>query len=207
MAGRPGGPRDGAPTGGPGDEFPKILEDIWQWLVEWGLGKVIGIVVVSVAVIWLLTGIYIVGPGEVGVVRQFGREVGQTGPGLNYHIPWPFQRADVVNMAQIRRAEIGFRTVDGQHERELEEALMLTGDENIADIQVLVQYRVKDASQFLFEVRDPERALHTATEVALRGVIGKTTIDDAMTVGRPLVEADTLSFCKGCWMTTGPGCM
>jgi membrane protease subunit HflK len=102
-------------------------------------------------------------------------------------------------MAQIRRAEIGFRTVEvrGQpsvHERRLVEALMLTGDENIADIQVLVQYRVKDASQFLFKVRAPEMALRSATEVALRGVIGKTTIDDAMTVGRPLVEADTLSF-------------
>jgi membrane protease subunit HflK len=189
-----GGPRDEPPTRGPGDESLEILEDIWRRLVKWGLGKVIGIVVGIVAVIWLLTGIYIVGPGEVGVVRQFGREVGQTSPGLNYHIPWPIQRVDVVNMAQIRRAEIGFRTVEGEHERELEEALMLTGDENIADIQVLVQYRVKDASQFLFEVRDPERALHTATEVALRGVIGRTTIDDAMTVGRPLVEADTLSF-------------
>ncbi|GAG61654.1 unnamed protein product, partial [marine sediment metagenome] len=102
-------------------------------------------------------------------------------------------------MAQIRRAEIGFRTVvvrgqPARHERRLVEALMLTGDENIADIQVLVQYRVKDASHFLFKVRGPEMALRSATEVALRGVIGKTTIDDAMTVGRPLVEADTLSF-------------
>ena len=173
-----------------------ILRDI---LRRWGAGKIIWIVVGIVAVIWLLAPIYIVGPGEVGVVRQFGREVRQTSPGLNYHIPWPIQRADVVNMAKIRRAEIGFRTVEVQgqpsvHERWLVEALMLTGDENIADIQVLVQYRVKDASQFLFKVRDPEMALRSATEVALRGVIGKTTIDDAMTVGRPLVEADTLSF-------------
>ncbi len=174
-------------------------EVMWQRVRRWGVGRSIGIVVGIVAVIWLLSGIYTVGPGEVAVVRQFGREVAQTGPGLNYHLPGPIQRADKVNMAQIRRAEIGFRTVvipgrPAKHEPRLVEALMLTGDENIADIQVLVQYRVRDASEFLFKVRAPEQALRAATEVALRGVIGKTSIDDAMTVGRPQVEADTRDF-------------
>jgi membrane protease subunit HflK len=174
--------------------------DYWRWrLRRWGRGRLIWILVGVVVVIWLLQGIYIVGPGEVGVVRQFGKEIGQTDPGLNYHLPWPIQRVNVVNMAQIRRAEIGFRTVEvpgfpARHERRLVESLMLTGDENIADVQVLVQYRVKDASQFLFRVRNPELALRTATEVAIRSVIGKTTIDEAMTVGRPQVEADTLAF-------------
>jgi membrane protease subunit HflK len=156
------------------------------------LWTVIGIVVV----IWAASGIYVVGPGEVGVVRQFGRFVAQTDPGLNYRLPWPVQKADVVNVAEVRRTEIGFRTVEepgkpATHKRMLEESLMLTGEENIADIQALVHYRVKDASHFLFKVRDPEQALRSATEVALRAVVGNTTIDHAMTVGRPQIEADT----------------
>jgi len=194
-------------TGGRGRGEPPPVEGvIWQKLREWGqslrrwgLGKSIGIGIGIVAVIWLLSGIYIVNPGEVAVVRQFGKEVAQVGPGLNYHIPGPIQSKSSVNMEQIRRAEIGYRTVKvlrgpTKHEPRLVEALMLTGDENIADIQVLVQYRVKDASEFLFKVKDPEQALRAATEVALRGVIGSTTIDDAMTVGRPRVEAETRDF-------------
>jgi membrane protease subunit HflK len=194
-------------TGGQGrGELPPVEGVIWQklrgWgqsLRRWGLGKSIGTGIGIVVVIWLLTGIYMVNPGEVAVVRQFGKEVDQTGPGLNYHLPAPIQSKATVDMAQIRRAEIGFRTVKvpggkTAHEPVLAEALMLTGDENIADIQVLVQYRVKDASNFLFKVKNPEQALGTAAEVALRGVIGSTTIDDAMTVGRPRVEADTREF-------------
>jgi membrane protease subunit HflK len=174
-------------------------EAIWQRLRRWGVGRSIGVGVGIIALIWLLSGIYIVDPGEVAVVRQFGKEVAQTDPGLNYHLPAPIQSKASVSMTQIRRAEIGFRTVEvlgrpARHEARLAEALMLTGDENIADIQVLVQYRVKDASQFIFKVRDPELALRAAAEVAIRGVIGSTTIDDAMTVGRPRVEAETRDF-------------
>ncbi|HIC95679.1 TPA: FtsH protease activity modulator HflK [Candidatus Bipolaricaulota bacterium] len=179
-------------------DFFEEFERRRRWR-RWGRRRLVWLVVGVIVAIWLLQGIYIVGPGEVGVVRQFGREIGQTGPGLHYHLPWPIQRVNVVNMAQIRRAEIGFRTVEvpgrpARHARRLEEALMLTGDENIAEVQLLVQYKVKDASAFLFKVREPEKALRMAAEVAIRSVIGKTTIDEAMTVGRPQVEADTLAF-------------
>jgi membrane protease subunit HflK len=185
----------------PGDEvnWPEVRQKIQQKLKSLG-GKrprgLIGIVLGVVVVIWLLSGIYIVGPGEAGVERHFGKFVAQTDPGVNYRLPWPIQSVDVVNVAQIRRAEIGFRTGGGKEavRRELKESLMLTGDENIADIQVLVQYRVKDPVQFLFRVKNPEDAVHSATEVAIRGTVGNTTIDDAMTVGRPIVEADTKTF-------------
>lgn len=177
--------------------WPEVKQKIQQKLKGLG-GKrprgLIGIVLGVVVVIWLLSGIYIVGPGEAGVERRFGRFVAQTDPGVNYRLPWPIQSVDVVNVAQIRRAEIGFRTGKEGVRRVLKESLMLTGDENIADIQVLVQYRVKDPVQFLFRVKDPEGSVNSATEVAIRSTIGNTTIDDVMTVGRPVVEADTKAF-------------
>jgi membrane protease subunit HflK len=182
------------------DRFRKWFRNRDSGTGKWGFaGKIFWLIIGIIVFIWLLTGIYIVEPGEIGVVLQFGKVIAQTDPGPRYRIPYPVQTVEIVNMASIRRAEIGFRTVQKHnqpsvHERHLEEALMLTGDENIADIQVLVQYRVKDASDFLFRVRNPEQALRSATEVALRGVIGKTTIDEAMTVGRSHVEADVLNF-------------
>lgn len=145
--------------------------------------------------IWIGSGFYIVGPGEVGVVRQFGKYVSTTPPGPNYHLPWPIQTAVVVNMEAIRRAEIGYVTLEkAKVNRVAEESLMLTGDENIVEAQVQVQYRVKDAPQFVFKVRDPEFALKAAAEVAIRGVMGNTAIDDALTVGRPIVESQTKEF-------------
>jgi len=189
------GPKD---RGIPWADIAWRLEDFSQRLMKGGQTRLVGGGLVALTVIWLLSGIYVVGPGEVGVERQFGKFVTQTDPGLNYRLPWPIQAHDVVNMETIRRAEIGFRTVKTEeigmpavHERVPEESLMLTRDKNIADIQVLVQYRVKNATQFLFRVKDPELALHFATEVALRGVIGNTPIDYAMLEGRPEVEADT----------------
>ncbi len=148
--------------------------------------------------LWLATGFYMVSPGEVGVIRQFGKEVRKAGPGLRYHLPWPVERVDVVNLEAVRRAEIGFRTfrrVAGtQQRRVLEEALMLTGDENIVDAQLIVQYQIKDPSMYLVRVRDPRVVLQTTTEVALRGMVGNTTIDDLLTVGREKVQIDTRTF-------------
>ena len=142
-------------------------------------------------VLWLASGIYMVGPGEQGVVRQFGKMHSQTGPGLQYHLPQPIQSRDVVNVAGVRRAEIGFRST-GEHVRVVEEeSLMLTGDENIVAGQLFVQYVIKDPATFLFRSREPEQILMTATEVALRNVVGRNTIDFTMTEGRPQVQEQT----------------
>ena len=173
------------------------LEELWQRLTRLtaggGAGRRLWLIGLgAVVLIWLATGIYIVGPGEQGVVRRFGKEVGKTSSGLNYHLPRPVEKVDVVNMAVIRRAEIGFRTVSSgppvQYQDVMAEAQMLTGDENIVNTNVVIQYKVKDASQYLFKVRDPNLALHAATEVALRSVVGNATIDDVMTVGRARVQ-------------------
>lgn len=156
-----------------------------SWLI--GLGILIGL--------WLVSGIYTVGPGSQGVVRQFGREVAKTGAGLNYHLPWPIQTANVVDMANVRRLNIGFEEIgSGQFEERVDEALMLTKDENIVNIHVIVQYRVRDASQFLFNVRYVPYVLKTATEVGLRSVVGNTPIDDVLTERRAEVQVETKTF-------------
>ncbi|OQB10553.1 MAG: Modulator of FtsH protease HflK [Deltaproteobacteria bacterium ADurb.Bin207] len=149
------------------------------------LGPIILGVLLLIAI---LTGVYSVNPGEQGVVRTFGKETGKTGPGLHFALPI-VQKVDVVNVEQIRRVEIGFRG----KERVPSESLMLTGDENIVEAQVIVQYRVIDPSKYLFRLRDPEQTVLATAEVALRSVIGRTTIDDAMTTGREEVQSETRS--------------
>jgi len=148
--------------------------------------------------LWLAAGFYMVDPGEIGVVRQFGKEVRRSQPGLRYRLPWPVERVVVVNLERVRRAEIGFRTFerthDTQHRRVSEEALMLTGDENIVEAQIIVQYQVKDPSLYLFRVDAPHEVLQSTTEVALRSMVGNTTIDDILTVGREQVQLDTQEF-------------
>jgi membrane protease subunit HflK len=104
------------------------------------------------------------------------------------------QAVDVVNLQAVRRTEIGFRTERGQPVRVANEALMLTGDENIVDLQLIVQYRVRDPSQYLFVLRDPEETLGAATEVAIRSVVGNTTIDDILTIGRAQAQDQTLQY-------------
>jgi membrane protease subunit HflK len=184
--------------------------DIWQKIVgqvrggrKWKpvkMGPVVWIVIGIVVAIWLASGIYVVGPAERGVVTQFGRFVSLRDPGLNYRLPWPIQAHHIVNVEEIRRAEIGFRTVEepgrpARHVRVLdEEARMLTGDRNIADVQILVFYQVQDPVKYLFRAEAPELALRVNTEVALRSVVGQMPIDYAMTVGRPTIEVRTSEF-------------
>jgi membrane protease subunit HflK len=167
---------------------------------------VVAAVAVVAGLIWLATGFYVVGPGEQGVVRRFGEEVGRTSPGLRYHLPVPIERVEVVNLAVVRRVEVGFRS-DPRYRAVPQESLMLTGDENIVDAQAIVQYRVKDPGRYLFRVRDPDQALRDATEVALRSVVGRTTIDDAMTVGRVRVQDSAREFLQQLLDTYGSGLM
>src|SRR6187402_1803691 len=136
-------------------------------------------VVVVLALIGLgVSGAYVVGPGEQAVVRTLGRESGKAGPGLHYTFPF-VQKRDIVNVGQIRRIEVGFR---GQ-KREPDEALMLTGDENIVAAHMIVQWRVTDPSRYLFRLKDPEETLRSTAEVALRAMVGRIQIDELLTTG------------------------
>lgn len=140
---------------------------------RWRLvGPLLGGVVVLILIVM---GTYSVAPGEIGVVRTFGKETAQTGPGLHFLIPFA-QRVVKVDVAKINRAEIGFRETPEGPKRVDTEALMLTGDENIIEALMIVQYQIADPSKYLFKLKDPETTLRVAAEVALRGVVGQMRI-------------------------------
>jgi membrane protease subunit HflK len=167
-----------------GEVVGQVTETLRKNLRSFG-PILLGILLLVVAA----TGIYSVGPGEQGVVRTFGRESGKTGPGLHYRFPF-VQKVDVVNLEQIRRIEVGFRGA----ERVPHEALMLTGDENIVEAQIIVQYRVADPSKYLFRIKDPDETLRATAEVALRSMVGRTNIDDVITTGREKVQSETRAW-------------
>jgi membrane protease subunit HflK len=155
---------------------------------------VLGIVVL----LWLATGIYIVSPDQRGIVLRFGAVVRETDPGPHYHLPWPIETVIRPSVTNVRKAEIGFRTVSqgppARYDEVPVEALMLTGDENIVSLESIVQYRVRpDAtgpSDFLFNVRNPDDTVRAAAEAAMREVIGRTDIDQALTEGKEQVQED-----------------
>lgn len=181
----------------PRDVLPQELEEnlviLQERLQQWGTGKAVGLAAVVIAALWLASGLYVVGPGERGVVLLFREATEETEPGLRYRLPWPIQSHAIVDVSQVRRAEVGFRTTTdsafdtggrGGNRTVPQEALMLTGDENIVEVQLFAQYRVQDPVKFLFGAYDPENVLHTSAQVALRSVVGQNTIDYTMTEGR-----------------------
>ncbi len=156
------------------------------------------LIVAIVLLVYALSGIYIVAPDERGVILRFGRVVREAEPGPGYHLPWPIEQVLKPSVTQIRKAEFGFRTVNAgppaRYADEDVEALMLTGDENIVKLQFIVQYKVKPeprgASDFLFNVRDPQETVRDAAEAALREVVGRNNIDDALTEGKERIQED-----------------
>lgn len=147
--------------------------------------KLIGAFVGILFVIWLASGIYIVDPAERGVVLRLGAYVETTQPGPHWHIPYPFDRVEIVDVDQSRNVEIGYRSTTGRDGSTVpQESLILTQDENIVDIKFAVQYRVKDAKDYLFSVRDPDVTLRESTESAIREAIGKSKMDFVLTEGQ-----------------------
>jgi len=142
-------------------------------------------IVIAIIALWILSGIYFVGPDEQGVVLRFGKVVATTPSGPHWHIPWPVERAIKPKVTIIRKIEVGFRTVivgpPARYQEVSTEALMLTGDENIVSLQFIVQFRILDAYKYLFKIRDPMGTIKDASEAAMREVIGTHLIDDALT--------------------------
>ncbi len=184
--GRPRGPNGSG--GGGGGEF----------LASLGL-RGLGFVVLAVAGVWLASGFYRVQPDEQGVVLRFGAFDRTTLPGLNYHLPWPVESVLRPAVTRINRIDIGYRsgsgdarTVSGRDTplRDVgEESLMLTGDENIIDINAAVFWRIRDAGAFLFATRNPAITVKSAAESVMREVIGRTPIQPALTDARAQIEA------------------
>ena len=148
--------------------------------------KTMGFVAAGAVVLWGLSGFYIIDEGTHGVETRFGKYVATTQSGLNWHLPAPIERVDVVDVKQQRYIEVGYRS--GGNEQALgsvpKEALMLTKDENIVDIRLAVQYQVKDAKDFIFNIVNPAATLKQVTESAQRGVIGSSEMDFVLTEGR-----------------------
>jgi len=146
---------------------------------------VIGFIVV---LIWLASGAFIVQEGQVGVVTTFGRLSHTTGAGFNWRWPAPIQAHETVNVSQVRTAEIGYR--DNVRNKQPAEALMLTDDENIIDIQFAVQYTLKDPVAWVFNNRDQDTSVHQIAETAVREVVGKSKMDFVLYEGREKVAVD-----------------
>lgn len=155
----------------------------------------VGIISVLVIVLYLASGIFVVAPDEQGIIRRFGKFVRIESPGLNYHLPYPIETVVTPAVTQVKRVEIGFRTISfGPPARYREipaEALMLTGDENIVSAQAIVQYKIKDPVNYLFNIILPEQTVRSAAEASLRQVIGERKIDEALTVGKYEIQEET----------------
>jgi len=144
-----------------------------------------------IALLWLASGFYIVDEGNNGVETRFGEYIATTQSGLNWHFPAPIEHVDIVNVKQQRYIEIGYRSAGAEQLTGSvpKEALMLTKDENYVDVRLAVQYQVKDAKDFLFNLPNPSETLKQVTESAQRGVIGSNVMDFVLTEGRSEIVA------------------
>lgn len=147
----------------------------------------LGIVAALAVVVWLGSGFYIVNAGERGVVLRFGRYVETTEPGPRWHMPYPVESVEVVNLEQVRTVEVGYRNT--VKSKVLKESLMLTDDENIIDIQFAVQYTLKDPKAYLFNNRHPDESVLQTAETAIREIVGKSKMDFVLYEGRAEVAA------------------
>lgn len=150
-------------------------------------GKGLAVLAVGAVVLWAASGFYIVDEGNHGVETRFGKYIATTDAGLHWHLPTPVEQVEIVNVKKQRFIEVGYRSSGEKRSAEggvLEEALMLTKDENIIDVRLAVQYQVKDAKKYLFNLANPDGTLIQVTESAERGVIGSSKMDFVLTEGR-----------------------
>jgi membrane protease subunit HflK len=153
-----------------------------------GAGIMAGVVAVLILLVWLASGAFIVQEGQVAIVTTFGKNPQKTGAGFNWRFPYPIQSHEIVNVSTVRTAEIGYRSnVRNKNPRE---ALMLTDDENIVDIQFAVQYTLKDPVAWAFNNNEPEETVHQVAETAIREVVGKSKMDSVLYEGREKVAID-----------------
>ena len=149
-------------------------------------------VIIGIFVLWLMSGIYIVGPDEVGVVRTFGAFSRVTQSGLNWKFPAPIETVKTPKVTEVKRIEIGFRTLrNGQYRTVEKESLMLTGDENIVDAEMIVQYKIKEPVDYLFKIVAPELTVREAAEASLRTVVGRNKIDETLTTSKFTIQEET----------------
>lgn len=151
------------------------------------IGGSLGLLIIIAALIWLGSGFYIVDASQRGVVLRFGKLIETTEPGPRWHMPFPVETVEIVNLSQVRTVEVGYR--ENVKNKMLKESLMLTDDENIIDIQFAVQYFLNDPGEYLFNNRNPDENVRQAAETAIREVVGKNRMDFVLYEGREQVAA------------------
>ena len=156
-------------------------------------GISIGSIILIVLLVWMATGFYIVDQGSRGVVLRFGKYIETKQPGPRWHLPYPIETAEIVNQEQVRTNEVGYRSSGntGGTSQELRESLMLTGDENIIDLQFAVQYNLKSVQDYLFNNRSVENSVRGAAETAIREIVGKSAMDFVLYEGREEIAIKT----------------
>lgn len=201
-----GGGGGGGPWGGGGPSTPpppnieemlrQSQERFKRFIPSGGGGRGIALVIGVLVAIWFATGFYRVQPGEQGVELLFGKFYATTSPGLNYFLPAPIGEVLKPNVEVTNQLTIGFRgsadSGSGGGTRDVpQESLMLTEDQNIIDVDFVVQWRIKNAADFLFNIRDPQGTVKLAAESAIREVMGQTRLEDALTIKRQEVDQQT----------------
>lgn len=174
------------------DDLLRQGQDQLKKMFPGGFGSGRGIVLVILAVLaaWMLTGFYRVNPDEQGVELLFGRYVKTTAPGLNYWFPSPIGEVMTPRVTETRQISSNMTRLSmPSTRRDLEPtSLMLTGDQNIIDLDFIVQWRIRDAGDFLFNIRDPEQTIRAAAESSMREIVGQTPLETAMTTGRAEIQ-------------------
>ena len=203
-SGGPKGPWSRGPSSGGGMRPPDIEEmlrrsqdRLRRFLPgpSFTTGSLLVLLLIVVGV-WLASGIYFVGAFEQGIVLRFGKFVARTAPGINYHLPWPVETAYTLDVTRQRQINIGYRTPADAENSEANaedlpaEADMLTGDENIIDINFTVFWVVKDAGDYLFNVEDPDQAIKAVAESAMREVVGRSQFESILTQDREAIQIE-----------------
>ncbi len=185
------------PQWGKKKDGPPDLDEIWRSFNE-KLNKLFGgkpsspgkpfnkgilfIILGIILAVWLASGFYIVDTGERGVVLRFGKFVETTSPGSNWHLPYPLETVNIVNIEQVRTVEIGYR--NNVRNKLLKESLMLTNDDNIVDVQFAAQYTIKNPEDYLFNDRSPDDAVRQVAESVMSEIVGKSPLDYVLYAGR-----------------------
>jgi membrane protease subunit HflK len=197
----PGGGGNRGPSSGGSPDLDDLIRQAQDWVRRVlpgggrsGAGKSLLILAVLALALWGASGFYRVQADEQGVVLRFGAFVKTTQPGLNYHLPWPIETVLTPRVTTENLVFVGFRPTDAVQARAVsardvvEESMMLTGDENIIDIDFVVRWRIRDAPEFLFSTRNPVETIKSVAESVMREVIGRTPIQPALTEARGQIE-------------------
>ena len=178
------------------DDILKNIQNRFKSLFPKNSSSNLLVLIVIVGLFWLASGFYRVGTDEQGVVVRFGKYVRTSEPGLHYHLPLPIESVSKPKVTKVNRIEVGFRNSQSQFSQNSqtrqvpEEALMLTGDENIVDLNFTIFWIINDAKDFLFNVRNPEATIKSIGESVMREKIGQTPIDPILAEGKSIVEED-----------------